>query len=386
MSNFKYQNSRSHIVGFKPAELRIGTDWLIVFYAQNPHTGKLQRFRNRVPKHSNKKERQKFAQKMVETINEKLYSGWSPFLEISDKNELKTIVYCLDFFLKNLEKEEKDGAKRPATVSNWKVFIILFKKYLSENQKNITFISQIDIRICSHFLDCIYLQKNNSSRTHNTRLKQLKALFNFFISKGFLSDNPVKNIKLKTTTEKKRVVLNEKEKQRLQQLKTDDFHFFVFCMTTYYCFIRPSELKNLKVSDVDLQNGFIAVSAEISKNRKTENVTIPNVFLEDLKKHIGPADNDCFLFGDKFAPSTKKHKQINYHWNKVKQKYNFRKEVQFYSLKDTGITDLLNSGIPAVKVQTQARHSDLKITENYISRNKFADEMIKNADFRTSNL
>ncbi|MFJ1430992.1 tyrosine-type recombinase/integrase [Capnocytophaga canimorsus] len=383
MSDFKYQNSQSPIVGFKPAELRIGTDWLIVFYAQNPHTGKLQRFRNRVPKHSNKKERQKFAQKMVETLNEKLYSGWSPFLENSERNELKTIAYSLDFFLKTLEKEAKDSVKRPATVNNWKNFIAIFQKYISENQKNITFISQIDIRICSHFIDCIYLQKNSSVRTYNTRLKQLKALFNFFISKGFLSDNPAKNIKLKTTTEKKRVVLNDKEKQQLQQLKIDDFHFYVFCMTTYYCFIRPAELKKLKVSDVDLQNGFISVSAEISKNRKTENVTIPNIFLEDLKKHIGVANKNDFLFGRKFAPNSIKSNKIQYVWNKIKKKYNFRKEVQFYSLKDTGITDLLNSGIPAVKVQTQARHSDLKITEHYISRSKFADEMIKNADFKT---
>ncbi|GIZ16657.1 hypothetical protein RCZ15_25940 [Capnocytophaga catalasegens] len=283
MSKFNYQKSTSPIVGFKPAELRINTDWLIVFYAQNPHTGKLERFRNRVPKIINKKERQKFAQKMVETLNEKLYSGWSPFLENSDKNELKTISYCLDFFLKNLNKEEKDGVKRSATVNNWKYFIDAFKKYLSENQKNTTFISQIDIRICSHFMDAIYLQKNSSVRTYNARLKQLKALFNFFISKGFLSDNPAKNIKLKTTNEKKRVILNQKEKQQLQQLKTDDFHFYIFCMTTYYCFIRPAELKKLKVGDVDLQNGFITISSEISKNRKTENVTIPNIFLEDLK-------------------------------------------------------------------------------------------------------
>lgn len=382
MSDFKYQNSQSPLVGFKPAELRVGTDWLIVFYAQNPHTGKLQRFRNRVPKISNKRDRQKFAQKMVETLNEKLYSGWSPFLENSEKNELKTIAYCLDLFLKTLEKEEKDGVKRPATVSNWKNFITLLKKYLSENQKNITFVSQIDIRICSHFMDSFYLHKNSSVRTYNYRLKQTKALFNFFISKGFLSDNPAKNIKLKTTTEKKRVVLNEIEKKQLQQLKKDNFHFFVLCMTTYYCFIRPAELQQLKVSDVDLQNGFISVSAEISKNRKTENVTIPNIFLEDLKKHIGAANKNDFLFGKKFAPNSIKSNQIQYAWNKVKKKYNFRKEVQFYSLKDTGITDLLNSGIPAVKVQTQARHSDLKITEHYISRSKFADEMIKNADFK----
>ncbi|WGU70334.1 hypothetical protein QIU18_12990 [Capnocytophaga canimorsus] len=65
----------------------------------------------------------------------------------------------------------------------------------------------------------------------------------------------------------------------------------------------------------------------------------------------------------------------------MQEKYQFRKEVQFYSLKDTGITDLLNSGIPAVKVQTQARHSDLKVTEHYISRSKFADETIKKSYF-----
>ncbi|WGU68560.1 site-specific integrase [Capnocytophaga canimorsus] len=215
---------------------------------------------------------------MVEVLNENLFSGWSPFLANDKKNELKTIIFCFDFFLKTLEKEEKDGVKRPATATNWINFIATFKKYLSENQKNITFISQIDIRICSHFMDYIYLQKKGTAPTYNARLKHLKALFNFFISKGFISDNPAKNLKLKPVNEKKRVVLNDKEKRQLQQLKIDDFHFYVFCMTTYYCFIRPAELKKLKVSDVDLQNGFITVSAEISKNRKTENVTIPNVF------------------------------------------------------------------------------------------------------------
>ncbi|MFK8294801.1 tyrosine-type recombinase/integrase [Capnocytophaga canimorsus] len=381
MSNFKYQNSRPPIVGFKPAELRIGTDWLIVFYAQNPQTGKLDRFRNRVPKHSNKKERLKLAQKMVEVLNENLFSGWSPFLANDKKNELKTIIFCFDFFLKTLEKEEKDGVKRPATATNWINFIATFKKYLSENQKNITFISQIDIRICSHFMDYIYLQKKGTAPTYNARLKHLKALFNFFISKGFISDNPAKNLKLKPVNEKKRVVLNDKEKRQLQQLKIDDFHFYVFCMTTYYCFIRPAELKKLKVSDVDLQNGFITVSAEISKNRKTENVTIPNVFLDDLKKHIGTSDKNNFLFGKQVVPDKKPFNSLQYRWKNMQEKYQFRKEVQFYSLKDTGITDLLNSGIPAVKVQTQARHSDLKVTEHYISRSKFADETIKKATF-----
>lgn len=381
MSKNNFQKFATTVVSFKPAELRIGTDWLVVYYAQNPQTGKLQRFRNRVPKISNKKERQKFALKMVETLNEKLYSGWSPFLENSN-NELKTITSCFESFGKNLKKETEEAVKRESTARNWLHFIRAFQKYLFENQKHIVFISQIDNRIINHFLDTIYLQKNNSAITFNCYLKLLRALFNWFISKAFISENPTKGIKLKPISEKKRVVLNQTEKQALTQLKNEDFHFWVCCMTTYYCFIRPAELRKLKVSDVNLQEGFITVSAENSKNRKTENVTIPNVFLEDLKRHIGESEADCFLFGKNFSPNKKPCLSFSYHWNKTKEKYNFRKEVQFYSLKDTGITDLLNSGMPSVKVQTQARHSDLKITEHYISRSKFADEMIKKADFK----
>lgn len=365
MSKNNFQKFATTVVSFKPAELRTGTDWLVVYYAQNPQTGKLQRFRNRVPKISNKKERQKFALKMVETLNEKLYSGWSPFLENSN-TELKTIASCFEIFIKNLEKETKEAVKRQSTAHNWLYFVNMFKKYLSENQKHIVFISQIDNRIINHFLDSIYLQKNNSAITFNCYLKQLRALFNWFISRAFISENPTKGIKLKPISEKKRVILNLTEKQALTHIKNEDFHFWVCCMATYYCFIRPAELRKLKVADVNLQQGFITISAENSKNRKTENVTIPDVFLEDLKKHIGQSEENLFLFGKKFSPNKKPCLDFSYHWNKIKRKYNFRKEVQFYSLKDTGITDLLNSGMPSVKVQTQARHSDLKITEHYI--------------------
>ena len=86
------------MVAFKPAELRIGTDWLIVYYAKDPQSDKLVRFRNRVPKINNKKERMRFAQKMIDTLNEQLYSGWSPYME--SLTEVKTIDYCFDYYQK----------------------------------------------------------------------------------------------------------------------------------------------------------------------------------------------------------------------------------------------------------------------------------------------
>ena len=370
----------SDIVGFKPAELRIGVDWLIVYYARNPLTGLLERFRNRVPKIANKKERTKYAQKMIYNLNEKLYAGWSPFEEMGDVS-LKQIKDCVEMYLKTIEKETKDGVKRDSSLRTIQTFIRLFLKFINEKYKQAVFISQIDIRVINHFLDDVYLKKNTSVHTYNSYLMRLRAFFNFCISKGFISKNPAEGIKSKRVTEKTRVVLNDKEKERLARLRYDDFHLYVLCMTTYYCFIRPKELLMLKVGDVNLEKGYITIPAEVAKNRKTESVTIPNLFLPDLQAHIGKATADCYLFGWKWQANTKKATRLDYHWDKIKEKYNFRKEVQFYSLKDTGITDMLNAGVPAIKVRDQARHSDLKITEVYTTRNKFADEVVKNIQY-----
>jgi len=373
------QSSIIPMVAFKPAELRIGTDWLIVYYAKDPQSDKLVRFRNRVPKMSNKKERLRFAQKMIDTLNEQLYSGWSPYMD--NLTEVKTIDYCFDYYLKTLSKELSDGVKRKSTCNNYKHFITAFTEYLSIYQKNAKFISDISTLICDHFLDRIYIEKEKSARTYNFYLMCMRAFFNFCLSKGFIKENPVKNTKSKTIKEKTRVVLNQKEKKQLQLLREDNFHFYVFCMTTYYCFIRPNELKKLKVEHVNIEKSYITIPSSISKNRKTENVTIPNIFIEELKEHIGKASKDLFLFGKKFVPGKQAVTNLFYHWENVRKKYGFRKEVQFYSLKDTGITDMLNAGVPAIKVRDQARHSDLKITEIYTARNNSADETVKNIHY-----
>lgn len=373
------QSSIIPMVAFKPATLRIGTDWLIVYYAKDTQSDKLVRFRNRVPKMSNKKERLRFAQKMIDTLNEQLYSGWSPYM--GNLTEVKTIDYCFDYYLKTLSKELSDGVKRKSTYNNYKYFITAFTEYLSIYQKNVKFISDISTLICDHFLDRIYIEKEKSARTYNFYLMCMRTFFNFCLSKGFIKESPVKNTKTKSIKEKTRVVLNEKEKAKLALLKEENFHFYVFCMTTYYCFIRPNELKKLKVENVNIEKNYITIPSSISKNRKTENVTIPNIFIEELKEHIGIASKDLFLFGKKFVPGKQAVTNLFYHWENVRKKYGFRKEVQFYSLKDTGITDMLNAGVPAIKVRDQARHSDLKITEIYTARNNSVDETVKNIHY-----
>lgn len=63
----------------------------------------------------------------------------------------------------------------------------------------------------------------------------------------------------------------------------------------------------------------------------------------------------------------------------MRKELGFGSEYQFYSLKDTGITDLLNSGVPSLSVRDQARHSELATTEKYIEKRSQVDQRILNS-------
>ena len=101
-----------------------------------------------------------------------------------------------------------------------------------------------------------------------------------------------------------------------------------------------------------------------------------------LKKHIDNTNPNDYLFSVKdFKPGVKQvtPKKISDNWVKFRTLKKIPIQYQLYSLKDTGITDLLISGVPAIKVRDQARHHDLKITESYTPRNKVADDFVRNS-------
>ncbi|MDO5609115.1 MAG: tyrosine-type recombinase/integrase, partial [Capnocytophaga sp.] len=363
--------------------VKINTDWLIVYYAKVPAQDEFKRFRKRVPVIKPKSERMKYAKKMAAAINLKLEQGWSPFYE--DTNvQYKSLEYCSELFLQMQEREVEDGIKRPDTLRAYTSNLALFSQYLKAKKIQLKFIIEIDTYLINNYLDYIFYEKRNSSSTYNNHLRFMFTFLEWCKSKRFVNQNAAESIKHKPKTQKTREVLTGDVKKLLRESKNDNFNYFVLCMLTYYCFVRRTELTKLKVSDVQLHKGFIIISGENSKNRKSESVTIPDAFMPDLAQHLATAQNSDFLFSANDFKAGKKQlspKKISDEWDKFRKKHRLPNKYQFYSLKDTGITDLLNSGVPAIKVRDQARHHDLKITEAYTARNKFADEVVKSANF-----
>ena len=99
---------------------------------------------------------------------------------------------------------------------------------------------------------------------------------------------------------------------------------------------------------------------------------------------IDLSKGDYYLFSGKdFVPGKEKiwSQRISDYWAKVvRPGCNFDEDVQFYSLKDTGITNMIASGIPVSFVQQQADHSSLAITSIYVGKTNKASEELRNFD------
>ncbi|PHS07025.1 MAG: integrase [Kordia sp.] len=373
------------LVDYVPAELRINQDWRIVFYVKNPFTNQLVIKRLRVRPLKNATERKKHAKRTVAEINSKLERGWNPYIEDNATKSFAIISEVIEQYLKQLQKQVKDKALRPDTERSYKSYLKNLLSYMEMKGESNMYCINFTRAFVIGFLDYIYYDRNNSGGTHNNYLMGIRIFSKYLLERDFISIDPTLKITTKRKEKKKREMIPTAIRKNINAYLTEhNKNYLTLCLATYFCFIRRTELTKIKVSDINLKGGYILIDGEDSKNHKTEPVTIPMEYMPMLINHISKSNNSDYVFSAnnyKAGAEQLNPKKISDEWSKMRKIMGFSTVYQFYSLKDSGITELLNSGIPAIKVRDQARHHDLKVTEGYTARNKGADETIRNISF-----
>lgn len=369
---------------YRTCVLTEGPEWFISYYVTNPETGKLKRIRMKVNRISNLKERRKAARQIMTDIDKRLMLGWNPLLERKGINAPLSIADALDAFLKVKEKEtEKDSMRSYAS------FVKTFKTWLDANgiDKRRP-VSIIDENVAKAFLKDV--EAKVGARTYNNYVAFFRILFGWIRDRGNIIKNPFEGIEKKSRrlTKKTRRILNDEELETLMAfLQGQDVEFLVICMLCYCCFIRPKEIALLRCKDINLEKQLVHISAQIAKNDNDSYRTIPND-LAKMMRNLDLSHPSWYLFGQNdgmnFKPSRQKvcSRKIATWWNNVvRPACGFDKSVQFYSLKDTGITNMLGAGVPINAVQQQADHSSVAMTAIYVGRTGKASETIKDAHF-----
>ena len=108
-----------------------------------------------------------------------------------------------------------------------------------------------------------------------------------------------------------------------------------------------------------------------NENAKTHNLRYAamskelHTYLSEIKINRYP--DKYYLFGEDLRPSanpcgTARFRQI---WERVRKDLKLPQEMQLYSFRDTGINNLLKSGVDALTVMQHADHHDLAMTTRY---------------------
>ncbi|MBX2926994.1 MAG: site-specific integrase [Saprospiraceae bacterium] len=149
-------------------------------------------------------------------------------------------------------------------------------------------------------------------------------------------------------------------------LLENDAELWHYCEFLYYCFIRPGELRLMKVEDIYIDDWKIRVPADVSKNRVTQMVTIPVAFRAQLQRirERGPGE---YLFHPAKEPNKPYSvNQMSERHRKALRALGFSSEYKLYSWKHTGAIAAVQAGVTVKELQIQLRHSSLEMVDKYL--------------------
>ena len=374
-SSRKKNNSISEIVSYTYPTLHTGKVWYIDFMAYDPVAEKMKRKKYNVPPIKGAKARKNYAFEMIYKLAIKLREGWNPWVTATTKRQYTLYKDVIEWYHLYITKLHKTGSIKNTTLTDYKKRLKVLEEYTSKIIQAPTYSYQFDQYFCSDFLDYILLDRDASARTRNNYRTWLSSLANWMIEKQYIDKNPVENIKPLKEDCKHRSALTPSDLKKMKAyLEKENPHYLLLCQFAYYTFIRPDEISNIKLKDINLSEQKVFVASSISKNRRDGMVGLNDKLIKamlDLKVFDKP--NHYYLFGKGFKPSDIKNTTRVYRdmFNKMRAALKWPDTYQFYSLKDSGIRDLANAeGI--VVARDQARHSDISTTNKYLKGDNMA--------------
>ena len=358
-----------------PIYSKRGKDKYVYWYVLDPQSildgaPRLKRMRKKFNDYPTARLRDEAATRFILELSSKLKTGWNPLFEENPQKAFTPILNALELYQHHLTKQHKDKILKDKTKVDYESRLNTLRQYVS-TKASITYTYQFNQAFIESFLDYIYYDRDNSPRTRNNYLNWLGSFSAWMVGRNLVKDTGIEHIKKLPEYDKKRKPLEKSDMKVLHDyLSVQNPSFLLACQVHYYSLVRPGELSWIKISDICLKDQTMFISRDISKNRKDAKVTLPIKVLNNMiDMGYFNYPSHYYLFGHDFRPA-EQHADARIfrdEWAKIRKALNWPDCYQFYSLKDTGITDTIDKvGLTVAK--DQARHSDISTTNQYVRK------------------
>ena len=222
--------------------------------------------------------------------------------------------------------------------------------------------------------------KNELTLSHN--ISVLRSFYKFLMLEEKISKNPMENIDLPKLSKKLPSVLTVDEVDKLLNIDLNDMYDYrnkAMLELLYASGLRVSELINLKVEDVDMENDLVKT---LGKGSKMRIIPFGNYALEALKKYIYEYRSDFI------KKEVSEYLFLNNHGKKMTRqgffkilkgialKQGIKKEISPHTIRHSFATHLLNGGADLRSIQEMLGHSNLATTQIYTNISR--EELKKN--------
>ena len=345
----------------------------IEYYVYNPVTMKMERQRIRLEKLSHQfKNRSQYKQMVMQlmmNLTGKLAGGWTPYGENQNVAEYTPINKAIEAYIADKSRDLRK-ASMVSYISVAKIFVEwLITQNIHEMASHL-----LNQRTCQRFMDELRDRPKFNNNTYNTYLKKYRACFAWMVDRGYCKENPFEKIKTLKKQEKIRQLIPVDARETVvNHVRTSKHPNYEIVMHLIFTsLIRPSEIERLQVRDVDLKNKCIHIPANKAKTHKDRDAALSDTCIAMLipllsKPGILPT---WYLINSNYecGPEPCYHGMFKKHWMKIRKDCGLPDEMQLYSLKDSGITEMLEAGVSINQVKEAAGHADISTTNKYIGK------------------
>ena len=345
----------------------------IEYYVYNPVTMKMERQRIRLEKLSHQfKNRSQYKQMVMQlmmNLTGKLAGGWTPYGENQNVAEYTPINKAIEAYI-----ADKSRDLRKASMVSYISVAKIFVEWLTTQNIHEMASHLLNQRTCQRFMDELRDRPKFNNNTYNTYLKKYRACFAWMVDRGYCKENPFEKIKTLKKQEKIRQLIPVDARETvINHVRTSKHPNYEIVMHLIFTsLIRPSEIERLQVRDVDLKNKCIHIPANKAKTHKDRDAALSDTCIAMLipllsKPGILPT---WYLINSNYecGPDPCYHGMFKKHWMKIRKDCGLPDEMQLYSLKDSGITEMLEAGVSINQVKEAAGHADISTTNKYIGK------------------
>lgn len=270
----------------------------------------------------------------------------------------------IDKYLEYLKVVKKYSSK---TIDSYYNDLLEYNEFLGNNFTNILDIDYDVVKEYMKFLYSLNINKNSISR----KLSSIRGLYNYLVREDIISDNYFNRINNPKKDKYLPKFLKDEELNKIFSVCNYDNPInqrnSVIIELLYATGIRVSELINIKISDIDINERTIKVLGKGSKERmvifNNHTKKAINTYLDD-GYHILNKNNTGYLILNKDG-NRLSERYVRNIINKLVTKAGLDVKISPHTFRHTFATDMLEEGSDLMTVKELLGHESLNTTSIY---------------------